>query len=106
MSDATAPYQPFQLQNLGETLRPQAFGVLCNCGQTVFSVAGLGPLTITLPDGMNVKAVCKCGREHSLQDQRGAQPTPPADLVTVVDAIPAELAEKVLDTPDVAEPGV
>lgn len=72
----TTPVAPqvveaFQIQPIGEPLRPTAFGVKCECGQTVFMVTGLA-LNVEIPEGMDIKAVCRCKREYSIIEQQVA----------------------------------
>lgn len=60
----------FSLGALAEPLTPMAFAVTCSCSQLVFAVQGIS-LNVQLPDGMDLIAVCRCGRKHSLREEAG-----------------------------------
>lgn len=58
-------YKAFKFQPVGDPLRPYSFSALCDCGRVVFEVSGLA-LNVNVPEGMDLKAQCRCGRLHSL----------------------------------------
>lgn len=80
-------YDAFKFQPAGEPLRPMVFGAICPCGQTVFSVTGLA-LTVDVPAGQDLVAVCHCGKTHSVT----AQATEAKKNAEAAQAAPAEPA--------------
>jgi len=57
----------FNLGPVAEPLTPMAFVITCTCSQTVFAATGIN-LNVQLPEGMDIIASCRCGKQHSLKE--------------------------------------